>query len=116
MLVNLAHITDMRHNWQLKLSCHQTHRHELADACQSRAISLDIMHAATEEIVLEHDPVGDVLAGGYAYWRDGPSKPCMSVDVVRVRRLFNPKRSKRGQGPAPAHRFERIPTLIGVKH
>jgi hypothetical protein len=40
MLVNLAHVSHMRHNWHAKLPRQQAHGYELTHSSQVRAIGL----------------------------------------------------------------------------
>src|ERR1700739_923423 len=96
MLMNLAHVSDMRHNRQLELLCHKTDGQKLADTREPRAIGLDKMHTPEEKIVLELNPVGNVFTGSNTHWSDGPSKFYVCVDIIGVRGLFNPERPEGG--------------------
>src|SRR5271163_1237752 len=92
MLMNLAHIPDMRHDRQLELPCHHAHGKKLAYAGEPRAVCLHKVHTAIEEIVFEQNSVRNVLTGGNTNRSDCAAEFYVCVDIVRMRGLFNPKR------------------------
>jgi hypothetical protein len=94
MLMNLAHVADVRHHRQLEFLRHQADGQKLAHTCEPRAICLDKVHTTIPEVILEHDPVGDVFTGSNVNRRNGSSKFYVRMNVIRVRGLFNPERSK----------------------
>ena len=92
MLMNLAHVSDMRHDRQLELSCHQTNGQKFTNTGEPRAICLNKVQASVEQIILEHDPVRDVFSSSNTDRCDGASKFYVSVNIIGMSWLFNPER------------------------
>src|SRR5690242_12193347 len=64
MLMDLAHIADMRHDWKLEDFGKKADGQELADTSNSRAINLDERERLRFHEVLELDSICNVLSGG----------------------------------------------------
>src|SRR5580692_9929790 len=71
MLVQLAHVANVRNDRQAKLLGHQTDGEKLAHTREPGAIRLDEMHATIVEEVLEQDSVWNVFARCYFHRGDG---------------------------------------------
>ena len=92
------------------------YRDKLAYSRKPRAIGLHKMHAAIKKKVLKHYAVGHMLSRGDAIRCDGACQLAMRVNIVWMRRLFDPVWVKGGQRLAHAQRIWRIPSLVGVEH
>ena len=90
MLMNLAHVAHVWHDRQIELFGHDTYSQEFADSAEAGAVCLHKIHSSIEEIILEYDPVRDMLSRRDANRREGARKLGMGVNVIRMRRLFDP--------------------------
>ena len=79
MLVQLAHVANVRNDRQAKLLGHQTDSEKLAHTREPGAIRLDEMHATVVEEVLEEDPVRNVFTRCYFHWGDGMRELCVRI-------------------------------------
>lgn len=76
-------------------------------------VDLDEVDRAGLEQLLEHDPVGDVLAGGDLDRLPGPHG-CVAEHVVGTGRFLDPVRVVGGERLHPLHRVGHVPSLVGV--
>src|SRR5579863_5205160 len=77
MLVQLAHVANVRNDRQAKLLGHQTDGEKLAHTSEPGAIRLDEMHTTIVKEVLEEDSVWDVFTCCYLDWGNGMRKLCV---------------------------------------
>src|ERR1700691_2414190 len=116
VLVNLPHISHMRHHRHLVSPRQQADREELSNAGQPRAIRLRKVHGATYHEVAEHYAIGYMLTQGDAEGRDSAGEPDVSLDIVRMGGLFDPIGIDLAHSLAHAGGLLHGPLLIGVKH
>lgn len=76
-------------------------------------VDLDEVDGPGLEQLLEHDPVGDVFAGGHLHRLPGADGG-VAEDVVGAGGLLDPVRFVRGERGHPAHRLGHVPALVGV--
>src|SRR6201996_1428326 len=69
VLMDLSHVSDVRHNGQAEFFRQQADRDELAHSSQARTVSLHIVHGVRLEEVLEDHTVGNVFTTGDLYRR-----------------------------------------------
>src|ERR1700722_15105120 len=91
MLVQLAHVANVRNDRQAKLPGHQTDREKLAHTSEPGAIRLNKKHATVVKEVLEEDSVWNVFTRCYFYGSNGTRELCMCIQIVWVGWLFDPE-------------------------
>ena len=94
MLMDLAHIPDMRDDRQPGLARQQTDGNEFADAADARAIDLDKVGGFELDVVLEDDPIGDMLSDRQSQRSDLTCQLLVPDDVVGMGRLFDPDEAR----------------------
>ena len=92
VLVELAHVADVRDDGDTELFAHQAHGEEFADSGDADGIHLDEPGTFHLEVVLEDDSVRNVLAEREFHWSDGIGEGFVADDVVRVRGFLDPER------------------------
>ena len=92
MLMQLAHIPNMRHDRNAKFTAQQAHGKELAYSCDSRRVHLDKRSTLCLKIILEDHSIWNMFAHRQFERRNRFGKRFVSENVVRMRRFFDPKR------------------------
>ena len=79
VLMDLAHVADVRHDRQSEFARHQAHGEEFGDAGETRAIGLDEMDGAGVHVVLEQDAIGHVFTERDAHRCDVGERACVAA-------------------------------------
>jgi len=116
MLMHLAHVTNVGHDWEVEDLCEEAHSEELAHARNSRAVDLDERQRIGFHEVLEQHPICDVLAGGNLERADGTRQLHMGLDVIRVCRFFDPVRAEFSEFATNAKSIWERPVLVRIEH
>ena len=85
-------------------------------SAQAKPTGLDELDRSSLHVVLEGDPIGEMLASGDRYWRDGLRQRLMTQHVVGVCGLLDPVRRHGGKLSAGAQRCRQRPLLVDVEH
>ena len=102
VLMDLSHIANMRDYRNIKDPGQKADGQELAYSRDARAVDLDKRECPRLQEILEQDTIRNMLAGSDLDRMDGPRKLGMSLDVIRMGRLFDPVRVELCQLPAYA--------------
>ena len=92
VLVNLAHVADMRHNRYAKIFALQAQGQKLADARDAYLVDLNVSGALRKKVVFKDHPVRHVLADRKVDGRYRLGQRPMAEDVVCVCGFLDPKR------------------------
>ncbi len=103
----------VRADGHLELGREQQDRQVLVDSGDACRVDLDEVDGPGLEQLLEHDTVGDVLAGGDLDRLAG-AHGGVAEDVVGTGRLLDPVRVERRERGHPLHRVGDVPALVGV--
>ena len=91
MLMDLAHVADVGNDRDTKFARKQADREEFAYSAEAGAIRLEKANASGLKVVLEHHASGNVLSDRDRNWSYDFRESMVRIDIVRVRRLFDPK-------------------------
>ena len=116
VLMNLAHVADVRNDGDAELFREQADRNKFADAAEARAVGLEKTDATGLQIVLEDDPVRDMLAQRKGERGDGICEGPMGEYVVGVSGFFDPQRAEGSEFFAGDEGLWEGPLLICVEH
>ena len=116
MLMNLAHIADVRNDGNVILTRQQADGEKFAHTAQARAVGLQKSDASGLKIVLEDDAVGNMLAQRKREGSDGGGELPMRVNVVGMGRLFDPVRVDAAELAAGNDGGRQRPLLVCVEH
>ena len=90
MLVNLSHITDVRHDADGKLCCHDGDGEILADASQASAICLNDSHRPGLKEILPKNAIRNRLPNGDGNRGQHSRQRLMPQNVIGLGGFFNP--------------------------
>ncbi len=116
VLVNLAHVADVRNNGQAEFLCQQADRQKFADSRQPGAIRLYKMDRSGVDEILKQDTVWNMFATGDPDRFDFARQNSVRVYIVGMGRLFDPQRTKPGEFTAHAGCIWKVPLLVGIEH
>src|SRR6202050_4433875 len=109
VLMQLPHVANVRHHGKIEDPGQQTDGKEFADPRDPGAIDLDKRQRMGLEEVLEQDTVCDVLSGSDIDGAHRTGYFHVSLDVVRVGRLFDPVRAELRQFSTDTKSIRKVP-------
>src|ERR1700719_1443077 len=116
MLMQLPHIPDVRNYGKRELLRKKTDGEKLAHARQPGAVGLHVVKRRSLHKVLEHYPIRNMLARRDLNGGDFARQHCMSMNVVGMCGLFDPRRPVHGKVARHPDSDWKIPALVGVEH
>src|SRR5580692_7010520 len=89
--MDLAHVSDVGDDRNTIFACQQTDCEEFPHSAEARAIRLEKANACGLKVILEHNAIGNVLSDRDRNWSYDFRESAMRIDIVGMRRLFDPK-------------------------
>ena len=116
MLVQLAHVANMRNDRHAKFAAQQADGDKFAHARHPHRVHLNEAGAFRLQIIFENDAVGNMLAQRELGRRDRIRQSFVAEHIVGMRGFLNPERIDGSQSLADVQRLRQRPLLVGVHH
>ena len=116
VLVDLAHVANMRDHGNSEFFCKKADNQKLAHSGHTQGIDLADGHRSGLEIVFKKNPVRHMLASGNLHRGDGLGDRAMAEHIVRMRGFLEPEEVQVAGGFGEGDGLVDRPLLIGIDH